>query len=472
MKFSPLLYLLSPVCVSSGRTRGPIQYVQPEHLPAGTYKAVAPNEGGVCPELPNLVDFEMVVWDGPRGQMATFGFLERQEALAGHRPFSSDPLELVWYHNVSARSLRGFGALRVDRQPNCFHGSSLVRVGVFMGAFYSFLKLTEFQGRLGKGGHLIICQTELGLVVGLGPRKREIPHSVNLGTTERELYHYSFQLARQISANEGTAGVLERAKERISHPVSKDGLQTPFDRAVETPLDASVLGGGFPGSREEEVWSSVDDAAIPSFGLPTTAQPAPVGFNTTAQQGVDWIDSAVEAQGAYYLRPHAELWPGYYGGPLEFPEDSSTASIIPFGGEYDHSGLYSSPLHAELWPGHYGGPLPPPEHSSISTIIPSSGEYDRSGVVEGWAVLPDGQYETTNVDVAPLERVTVEIRSELQTGQRRVQLTAKFKGFEMQFSEETAVFFGDCLHLDFSAKFHDSDMFIFKDSLKFNYVYP
>ncbi|KAF4717266.1 hypothetical protein FOZ63_006776 [Perkinsus olseni] len=291
------------------------------------FSPVCSGGAGAARQNANLVDFEMVVWDGPRGQMATFAFLERQEALAGHEPCSSDPVELVWYHN-----------------PNCFHGSSLVRVSVFMGAFYSFLKLTEFQGRIGKGGHLIICQTELGLVVGLGPREREIPHSVNHRMRERELYHYGFQLARQISANEGTAGVSERAKERISHPVSKDGLQTPFDRAEETPLDANELGGGSPGSREEEVWSSVDDAAIPSFRLPATAQPAPLGPDTTAQQGVDWINSAVETQGAYYLRPHAELWPGYYGGLLELPEDSSTASIIPFGGD--------SPLESTITADH------------------------------------------------------------------------------------------------------------------------
>ncbi|KAF4732295.1 hypothetical protein FOZ63_023710, partial [Perkinsus olseni] len=288
----------------------------------GTYKAVKQNGGGVCPELTDLIDFEMVVRDGPRGQIATFGFLERQEALAGHRPFSRDG----------------------------------------------------------------------------------------------EITQYGFRLARQVSVDEDTAGVSERTRKRNSHPQSKEALQKYSTKDAGTPVNG----------RQEQVWNHAYDAAIPSFELPTTAQSTSLG----AQQAVSWIDTSFQAQGAYY-----------------------------------------SPLPAELFAGYSRGTLAPPEHSSISTIIPSSGRHNRSGVVEGWAVIPDGQYETTN-DVDQLERVTVEIRSELQTGQRRVQLTAKFKGFEMQFSEETAVFFGDCLHLDFSAEFHDSDMFIFKDSLKFHYVYP
>ncbi|KAF4720575.1 hypothetical protein FOZ62_002498, partial [Perkinsus olseni] len=277
---------------------------------------------------------------------------------------------------------------------------------------------------------LIVCKAELDLVVGFGPRKpeildfpsldpreRDILYSVDLGTGDGEITQYGFRLARQVSVDEDTAGVSERTRKRISHPQSKEALQKYSTKDAGTPVNG----------RQEQVWNHAYDAAIPSFELPTTAQSTSLG----AQQAVSWIDTSFQAQGAYY-----------------------------------------SPLPAELFAGYSRGTLAPPEHSSISTIIPSSGRHNRGGVVEGWAVIPDGHYETTNVDVAPLERVTVEIRSELQTGQRRVQLTAKFKGFEMQFSEETAVFFGDCLHLDFSAKFHDSDMFIFKDSLKFDYVYP
>ncbi|KAF4717265.1 hypothetical protein FOZ63_006775 [Perkinsus olseni] len=388
-------------------------------LPAGTYKAVKQNGGGVCPELPDLIDFEMVVWDGPRGQMATFGFLERQEALAGHRPFSSESTKLVWYNGSGLKSLRGFGTLRIDRQTRCFHGS----VTAFMKRFYSSLKLTGLL-------QLIVCNAESGLVVGFGPRKpeildfpgldpreRDILYSVGLGKGDGEITQYGFRLARQVSVDEDTARVSERTRKRISHPQSKKARQNYSTKDAGTPVNG----------RQEQVSNHVHDAAIPSFELPTTAQSTSLG----AQQAVGWIDTSFRAQGAYY-----------------------------------------SPLPAELFAGYSRGPLAPPEHSSISTIIPSSGGHNRGGVVERWAVIPDGEYETTNVDVDQLERVTVEIRSELQTGQPRVQLTAKFKGFEMKFSEETAVFFGDCLHLDFSAEFHDSDMFIFKDSLKFDYVYP
>ncbi|KAF4660293.1 hypothetical protein FOL46_006188 [Perkinsus olseni] len=339
-------------------------------LPAGTYKAVKQNGGGVCPELPDLIDFEMVVWDGSRGQIATFGFLERQEALAGHRPFSS-LLQLI-VCNAESGLVVGFG----PRKP----------------------EILDFPG--------------------LAPREREILYSVSLGTGDGEITQYGLRLARQVSVDEDTAGVSERTRKRISHPQSKEALQKNSTKDAGTPVNG----------RQEQVWNHANEAAVPSFDLPTTAQSTSLG----AQQAVGWIDTSFQAQGAS-----------------------------------------SSPLPAEVFAGHYGGRLAPQEHSSISTIIPSSGRHNRGGVVEGWAVIPDGQYETTNVDVAPLERVTVEIRSELQTGQRRVQLTAKFKGFEMQFCEETALFFfGDCLHLDFSAEFHDSDMFIFKDSLKFDYVYP
>ncbi|KAF4674011.1 hypothetical protein FOZ60_001370, partial [Perkinsus olseni] len=166
-------------------------------LPAGTYKTTKQNGGGVCPELPDLIDFEMVVWDGPRGQIATFGFLERQEALAGHRPFSSEPTELV-------------------------------------------------------------C---------LDPRERDILYSVDLGTGDGEITQYGFRLARQVSVDEDTAGVSERTRKRISHPLSKEVLQKYSTKDAGTPVNG----------RQEQVWNHAYDAAIPSFELPTTAQSTSLG---------------------------------------------------------------------------------------------------------------------------------------------------------------------------------------------------
>ncbi|KAF4694815.1 hypothetical protein FOZ60_006970 [Perkinsus olseni] len=88
-----------PLCEST-------EYVTSNSLPAGTYKAVRRREGKVCPELPRLIDFELVVTDGERGQLATYSAdIGGVGSVTGRRVTGiEEPAELVWYVEDTTRT--------------------------------------------------------------------------------------------------------------------------------------------------------------------------------------------------------------------------------------------------------------------------------------------------------------------------------------------------------------------------------
>ncbi|KAF4742512.1 hypothetical protein FOZ62_015953, partial [Perkinsus olseni] len=136
-----------------GRSKGTVRYVQPDMLPAGTYKAVEHYGGGVCPELPDLLDFEM----------------ERTAALAGQPPTSSkEPFKLAVYGRGTLKSLKRLGSLEIRKPPKCFHIEPRSEASGFVSKFYTSLSLVVPSFLYAQ---LIFCQTELGLIVGIGPNR-------------------------------------------------------------------------------------------------------------------------------------------------------------------------------------------------------------------------------------------------------------------------------------------------------------
>ncbi|KAF4651335.1 hypothetical protein FOZ61_010566 [Perkinsus olseni] len=164
-------YLFKPVEGSSTEgSKSAKPFVTPDSLPAGTYRAVEQN-GTICPELPRLVSFEMVITNGWRGQLASFN----AEVLSMGSPAHHEPIRserrgtLVWYAASTTSPLRRLGSLRLKKQPACFHVDPRGATNGFLGALYAQLQVKK-ASQLDRD--LVICQTELGLIVGLGVNRK------------------------------------------------------------------------------------------------------------------------------------------------------------------------------------------------------------------------------------------------------------------------------------------------------------
>ncbi|KAF4656838.1 hypothetical protein FOZ61_006640 [Perkinsus olseni] len=195
--------------------------------------------GGVCPELPDLIDFEMVVWSGPEGQRASLAFQERTAALAGQPPTSSNgSFQLAVYCRGTLKSLKRFGPLEVGKPPECFHIEPLRRASEFVFKFYTHLSLPK-PARL--CSQLIFCQTEFGLIVGIGPNRD------SHGTWKSS--DYGFKLKLRPAHIKEMAVFPKASRKRTLRRVSETTVKKHPRRVEEAP-----------GGTNDELASSLSDA--------------------------------------------------------------------------------------------------------------------------------------------------------------------------------------------------------------------
>ncbi|KAF4681705.1 hypothetical protein FOZ60_011685 [Perkinsus olseni] len=89
---------------------------------------------------------------------------------ARHEPIRSERrAALVWYAGSTTSPLRRLGSLRLRKRPACFHVDPRGATNGFLGALYAQLQLKK-ASQLDRD--LIICQTELGVIVGLGVNRK------------------------------------------------------------------------------------------------------------------------------------------------------------------------------------------------------------------------------------------------------------------------------------------------------------
>ncbi|KAF4730914.1 hypothetical protein FOZ62_017826, partial [Perkinsus olseni] len=123
--------------------------------------------GTICPELPGLTDFEMVVTDGEEGQLVNFTAI-----AAGERLTMENALPVKWYSYKTVYNLSRFGSETIEETPKCFHVEPSIDVAPFVYGLYRTLQQNqEHQPRLRLGSQLIFCYTNLGLMVGIGAEK-------------------------------------------------------------------------------------------------------------------------------------------------------------------------------------------------------------------------------------------------------------------------------------------------------------
>ncbi|KAF4728308.1 hypothetical protein FOZ63_019545 [Perkinsus olseni] len=376
-------------------------------LPAGTYNATKQNGGGVCPELPDLIDFEMVVRGGLEGQVATFSFRKRTATLAGQAPIScEDIFELKLYSQGTVKSLKRFGSLEIWKLPKCFRIEPRSEASEFVSKFYTSLSL-RLPSLL--YSQLIFCQTELGLIVGIGANRDS--HGSWISSD------YGFKLELQ-SANVREIAALP--KDSLEGP-PRAGFEATPPKRPRRAEEASVgmdhhLASSFPDAEGFQIQyngmsNSANDAALPLLeGLKAVNSPPPE-LNTGAHSDDELLEFVLESLGEY----HAPL-------PI-----GSTTDPLNGGSGREYSGEASS------------------------------------GII-------DGLYETANeTGFDQLKMLSVNIRTE-QTDHPRVELVVDFQHYEVRLCEESAVWREGCLQLDFSKEALDPETIIFRDALKLDYV--
>ncbi|KAF4656399.1 hypothetical protein FOZ61_007006, partial [Perkinsus olseni] len=189
-------------------------YIKPVDLPAGNYSAVIQGGSFICPDLPMLTAFKMVVTDGLHGQVARF----YAGGLDGGPSSSSTPwaigsageVDLVWYEPGTVRSLRRFGSFSIRWRPKCFHGSSgtTTLLHQFGDELYARLHLqTPSSARSPR--NIIVCDTELGIILGIKGNVRK----------QWNYTEYGILLERQQSADmaavSATSGATESTDDHI-----------------------------------------------------------------------------------------------------------------------------------------------------------------------------------------------------------------------------------------------------------------
>ncbi|KAF4680509.1 hypothetical protein FOZ60_013439 [Perkinsus olseni] len=159
--------LLSKIVDGSTGGKPPTELVSPDSLPAGTYKAVEQN-GTICPELPGLTDFEMVVTDGEEGQLVTLAVVAEGERVSMYNAFP-----VKWYSYGTVYNLSRFGSGTIKGTARCFHVEYPSDAEPFVDGLYRILQQLQKEEAGEKfGSQLIFCYTSLGLTVGIGAKKK------------------------------------------------------------------------------------------------------------------------------------------------------------------------------------------------------------------------------------------------------------------------------------------------------------
>ncbi|KAF4737779.1 hypothetical protein FOZ62_004928 [Perkinsus olseni] len=256
--------MLSLVCVSGGGPKQITSYVQPKDLPAGTYKAVEQSGEGVCPGLPDLVDFEMVVRNGPQGQSATLGFQDHRGALADQPPTSSRgrPFELAFHSRQNLETLKRIGPFETGKLLKCFGLEPRTRASTFVSDLYARLSLVKppsihFYARI------MFCQIEdVGLVVGIG---RNVNKNGKVSSFE-----YAFKLELQ-SAKKAAVRPKEGCRKRVSPsririaPPKRPREAEEVSAAMNAHQASSLPDTGDLQVHHLPVSNAAEDAASPPF---------------------------------------------------------------------------------------------------------------------------------------------------------------------------------------------------------------
>ncbi|KAF4689831.1 hypothetical protein FOZ60_001103 [Perkinsus olseni] len=340
-------------------------------------------------------------------QVATFSFRKRTATLAGQAPIScEDIFELKLYSQGTVKSLKRFGSLEIWKLPKCFRIEPRSEASEFVSKFYTSLSL-RLPSLL--YSQLIFCQTELGLIVGIGANRDK--HGSWISSD------YGFKLELQ-SANVREIAALP--KDSLEGP-PRAGFEATPPKRPRRAEEASVgmdhhLASSFPDAEGFQIQyngmsNSANDAALPLLeGLKAVNSPPPE-LNTGAHSDDELLEFVLESLGEY----HAPL-------PI-----GSTTDPLNGGSGREYSGEASS------------------------------------GII-------DGLYETANeTGFDQLKMLSVNIRTE-QTDHPRVELVVDFQHYEVRLCEESAVWREGCLQLDFSKEALDPETIIFRDALKLDYV--
>ncbi|KAF4747675.1 hypothetical protein FOZ62_029751 [Perkinsus olseni] len=257
--------------------------------PPGTYRAVKHEGDGVCPGLPDLVDFEMVVRNGPYGQNARLTFQDRRAALADQPPTtSSGSFELAFHNRVSLGTLERIGSLETGELLNCFGFERLTPPSAFVADLYARLSLVKPPFCT----QLIFCQTKgIGLVVGIGRNLNK--------NSKLESFDYGFKLELQ-SAKETAALPKEGGRKRV--PPLRIRI-APRKRPREAEASSLPDTGDLQVHHLPVSNPAVDAASPPLEDVKKAVDSPPSELNAGAPPGDRLLDLPLESQGAYHTPP-------------------------------------------------------------------------------------------------------------------------------------------------------------------------
>ncbi|KAF4700295.1 hypothetical protein FOZ63_029963 [Perkinsus olseni] len=387
------LYLFKPVEGSSTeRSKSAKPFVTADSLPAGTYRAAEQN-GTICPELPRLVGFEMVVTNGWRGQLASFNAeVLSMGSSARHESIRDETrAALVWYAARTTSPLRRLGPLRLKNQPACFHVDPRGSANRFLDALYAQLQLkkaSQFDR------DLIICHTELGLIVGLGVNRKydhrwestdyglileppsaggnQFVAAPELKTKRLFQLPYGGPLRELAPKKEANAVYGERR----AQPVIASGVQTGHDQLpsnIPKPLKYTLF---FPPSTGQErvgfprVGAQGDEPLKWEFPEVTFGQPGSLDKkggpcpgagrrSSTARVGPDRVREGTKRRLAHFLSS---------GGSSKFLREGKGTSGMHVGADWSTSSVdvWNSGVRCERAHKSFGKPAEVPLESSES----------------------------------------------------------------------------------------------------------
>ncbi|KAF4682177.1 hypothetical protein FOZ60_010976 [Perkinsus olseni] len=231
-------------------------YVKPVSLPAGKYTAVIQDGNVICPELPRLTAFEMVVTDGLSGQVAKFYARGRGPSSTPWSIHSRLDVDLVWYDSDTVRTLKRFGSLTIERPPMCFHSYPRLLLSSFGNELYARLHL-EPPTSTKVHTQIIVCDTELGLIVGIQGNAPKRWISTGYGVLLER------QQSVDTAAVSATSGATESTDDHIhTTPLDKADHRIWEDDGIKLSYRAIIPAGTY---KAIEVYGSVVSPPFPSL---------------------------------------------------------------------------------------------------------------------------------------------------------------------------------------------------------------
>ncbi|KAF4733011.1 hypothetical protein FOZ62_002309, partial [Perkinsus olseni] len=310
-----------------------VNFVTSDSLPGGTYKAVEQN-GTICPELPRLTDFRMVVTDGEGKQLVSFyaEVLSIESSTVGYLIDGPKEAALVRYSYSNVRLLRQFGSLRVGQVPDCFHVEPKGTANDFILGLYRRLGLAE---PLRVASQLVFCQTEIGMIVGIGKQFNTNRDMRWKSTT------YGFRIALSESSRGGMADDVQEISRKRSSVLQAGGGPLKLAKRDEGS-DASN------GSAKSSYKSPVPGLALPKSDYSRS------GEDETGEEGSTSGMGDHSQPGVAFPRKAAiDEWEGEYGVPLDRVANRTSLRLLSGEGssKFHRKGKLTSGEHVSAdWP--------------------------------------------------------------------------------------------------------------------------